>query len=388
MIRGRLRRTAPAAVGVALGLIAHVHAQRPLEPLHDRPFRVVRLDPNLDRIVSPRAALDTLGSGFALTEGPVWVPEGQGGYLLFSDIPANAIYRWSPEDNGISVFMEKSGYSGNDGMVFTLGELDPEQHEIFRIGQQTRSGRVAVALTGSNGLALDAQGRLVISAMGDRAVARIEPDGTRTTLARAYDGRRFSGPNDLAIRSDGTIYFTDSVNGLRGGAESRDRELPYNGVYMIREGTVTLLDRDPQGGFPNGIAFSPDERYLFVTSGFGRILRYDVRPDGTIADGRLFAEAPGVDGLKVDVEGNVYAASGAGPGEVRIFAPDGAHLGTIELPQTAAEPRRQICATNIAFGGRDGRSLFVTACMNVYRVQLAAPAVASNDPALAVQGPG
>src|SRR5579885_1416396 len=210
-------------------------------PIVDRPFRIERLDPALDQIIAPDTKLEVLGEHFGLTEGPVWVPEGRSGYLLFSDCAANVIYKWSPSAP-LSVFLDKSGYTGTD---------------ILNVGQQTVSGgRLAILLIGSNGLTLDPQGRLVIAAMADRNIARLEKNGARAILADRYQGRRFSGPNDIVVKSDGAVYFTDSVNGLRGGGEGPARELPFNGFYLVKDGKVTLLggDKDHPGDFPNGIA--------------------------------------------------------------------------------------------------------------------------------------
>jgi gluconolactonase len=325
-----------------------------------RPFRVVRLDPALDDIISTDAKLETLGEHFGLTEGPVWVQEGRSGYLLFSDCAANVIYKWAP-NAPLSVFLEKSGYTGTD---------------VSNVGDQTVSGRLAILLIGSNGLALDAQGRLIITAMTDRNVTRLEKDGTRTVLADRYQGKRFSGPNDLAIKSDGSVYFTDSVFGMRGGAKSPARELPYEGVFRIKDGVVTLLLTDEQNPaeFPNGIVFSPDEKYLYLTAGFGKTLRWEVQPDGTIRNGKLFIPA-GNDGMKVDKRGNLYAVNAVGPGEVWITSPEGKHLGTLELPQVTGEPKPRICATNLAFGDEDYKTLYITSCTHLFRVRLKAEGI-------------
>jgi gluconolactonase len=320
-----------------------------------RPFRVVRLDSALDGIISPDAKLETLGEHFGLTEGPVWVQEGPTGYLLFSDCAANVIYKWAP-GAPLSVYLEKSGYTGTD---------------VSNVGDQTVAGRLAILLIGSNGLALDAQRRVIVTAMTDRNVTRLEKDGTRTILADRYQGKRFSGPNDLAIKSDGSIYFTDSVFGMRGGAKSPARELPYNGVFRIKDGVVTLLVSDEQNPteFPNGIAFSPDEKYLYLTAGFGKTMRYEVQPDGAIKNGKLFMPA-GNDGMKVDKNGNLYAVNAVGPGEVWITSPEGKHLGTLELPQVTGEPRPRICASNLAFGDADYKTLYITSCTHLFRVRL------------------
>jgi gluconolactonase len=331
--------------------------QLPAQAPTPRPFRVVKLDPALDDIVSTDAKLETLGEHFGLTEGPVWVQEGRVGYLLFSDCAANVIYKWAP-NAPLSVFLEKSGYTGTD---------------VSNVGDQTVSGRLAILLIGSNGLALDAQGRLIITAMTDRNVTRLEKDGTRTVLADRYQGKRFSGPNDLAIKSDGSVYFTDSVFGMRGGAKSPSRELPYEGVFRIKDGVVTLLLTNEQNpaDFPNGIVFSPDEKYLYLTAGFGKTLRWEVQPDGTIRNGKLFIPA-GNDGMKVDKKGNLYAVNAVGPGEVWITSPEGKHLGTLELPQVTGEPKPRICATNLAFGDEDYKTLYITSCTHLFRVRLKA----------------
>ena len=325
-----------------------------------RPFRVVRLDPALDEIVADDAKLETLGDHFGLTEGPVWVNDASGGYLLFSDCAANVIYKWS-QNAPLSVYLEKSGYTGTD---------------VSNVGDQTVAGRLAILLIGSNGLALDSDGRVIITAMTDRNVTRLEKDGSRTVLADRYDGRRFSGPNDLAIKSDGSVYFTDSVFGMRGGANSPARELPFNGVYRIKDGVVTLLwsDEENAADFPNGIAFSPDEKYLYVTQGFGKTARFEVQPDGTLRNGKPFLPA-GNDGLKVDRKGNLYSVNAVGPGEVWISSPEGKHLGTLELPQLTGEPRPRVCASNVAFGDSDGRTLYITSCTHLFRVRLKAQGI-------------
>jgi gluconolactonase len=340
-----------AAPIVILGC-ALAYAQAP--PVADRPFQIQRLDPALDQIIASDAKLEVLGEHFGLTEGPVWVPEGRSGYLLFSDCAANVIYKWVAPGT-LSVFLEKSGYTGTD---------------VLNVGQQTTSGgRVAILLIGSNGLTLDQQGRLVITAMADRDIARIEKDGKRTVLADRYDGKRFSGPNDIVAKSNGSIYFTDSVNGLRGGGDGPARELPYNGFYLVKDGKVTLLggDKGHPGEFPNGIALSPNEKHLYVTAGFRKTLRYDVLPDDTVTNPTPFLDA-GNDGIKVDRNGNVYSTVQGN--EIWITSPEGKHLGTLQLPQSTAEPRPRIVATNMAFGDPDNQTLYVTACTHLFRIRL------------------
>jgi gluconolactonase len=317
-------------------------------------FTIVKLDPALDAIVSADAALETVGDRFGLTEGPVWVQEGASGYLLVSDLIANVIYKWTP-DGQLSAFLENI-YDGPD---------------ILNVGQQTRRGRMHVIIIGSNGLTLDRQGRLIMASPASRAVIRLEKDGSRTILADRYEGKRFNGPNDVIVKSNGSIYFTDGNSGLRGGLASPLREIPFNGFYLLKDGRVTLIgsNRDVKEGFPNGIALSPDEKRLYVTIG-RKIMRYEVRPDDTVGNGSEFLDVAGNDGLKVDANGNVFSTTGAGPGEVRITSPEGRRLGALQLPQPPGEPREQICATNVGFGDADGKGLYITACTHVYHIRL------------------
>lgn len=358
-----MNRLATLGVVAATLVTAVVQAQAPA-PV-PRPFRIVKLDAALDAIVAPDAELELLGDRFGLTEGPVWVPDDRDGYLLFSDLISNVIYKWAPGEE-ISVFLERSGYSGDD---------------ITHAGYQTRRGRMAVLLIGPNGLSLDAQGRLIYLATPDRTVVRLETDGTRTVLADRYDGKRFNGPNDLTIRSDGAIYVTDSVFGIRDGLANPMAELKFSGVYLLKDGATTLLysNADNAAGWPNGITLSPDERHLYMNAGFQNILRYDVAADGTISNGKIFIAGEGSDGMKVDRLGNLYTTSGAGPGEVRITSPEGKRLGVLELPVPAGEPQTQVCATNVAFGDNDSRTLYITACEHVYRIGLNVPGVHPGD---------
>ncbi len=322
-------------------------------------FAIVRLDPALDAIVSSNATLETIGDRFGLTEGPVWVQDDGSGHLLFSDLISNVIYKWTP-DGQLSAFLENV-YDGPD---------------ILNVGQQTRRGRMNVLIIGANGLTLDREGRVIIASPASRAVFRLEKDGTRTVLADRYQGKRFNGPNDVVVKSNGSIYFTDGNSGLRGGANSPLREIQFNGFYLVRENTVTLVgsNKEFSEGFPNGIALSPDEKHLYVTIG-RKIMRYQVQPDDTVANATEFLDVQGNDGLKVDVNGNVFSTTGAGPGEVRITSSEGKRLGTLRLPQPPGEPREQICATNVGFGDADGKGLYITACTHVYHVRLNSPGV-------------
>jgi len=351
----------------ALSLLVVVDAQSQRPPTSaDTPFRVERLNPGLDAVISTDATLETLGDRFALTEGPVWVREAGGdGYLLFSDNAANVIYKWQ-RNRPLTVFLEKSGFTGTD---------------ISRVGAQTVAGRVPILLIGSNGLALDPQGRLVVTAMNDRTVYRLEADGKRTILADRFEGKRFNGPNDIVVATNGNVYFTDTVWGLRDADKDAARELPFSGFFLIKDGRVTLLgsDQGAPGRFANGITLSPDEKILYVTSGANRTMRYDVLPDGTIANGRLFVEH-GSDGLRVDSLGNLYSSSGGTPGIVQITSPAGVPLGRLHLPQPMGEPRARVCATNLAFGDADNRGMYITACTHLFRTHIKVPGIRPAQP--------
>ncbi|HSE97299.1 MAG TPA: SMP-30/gluconolactonase/LRE family protein, partial [Blastocatellia bacterium] len=270
--------------------------------------RVVRLDARLDRIVPRGAKLEKIADGYNWVEGPVW--DRRAGHLLFSDIPANSIYRWKPGE-GVTLFLKPSGYTGSAPF----------------------EGREP----GSNGLAFDSEGRLVLCEHGDRRVARMERDGRKTTLADRFEGKRLNSPNDLVFKSNGDIYFTDPPFGLPKTFSDPRRELPFCGVYRLsKDGKLTLLTKEVKA--PNGIAFSPDEKKLYVTDvdpNRSAWMVFDVKADGTISNGQVFFDAtawtktrPGApDGLKVDRDGNLVAT---GPGGVYFFAPDGTHLGIIE----------------------------------------------------------
>jgi gluconolactonase len=305
------------------------------------PFDVERADSALDEIVAPDARAERVAGGFVFTEGPVWSPEGA---LLFSSPNTNAIYRWRPSGT-VTVFRSKSGYSGVD------------------IGRFTQPG--------SNGLTFDPHGRLTICQHGNRRVIRVEPHGNTTVLAERFDGRRLNSPNDLVYRSDGTLFFTDPPFGLPGGYDDPDKDLPFSGVFAVRPGgPVTLLTDELEG--PNGLAFSPDERYLYVGNWHPErkvVMRYELDHDGAVVDsGVLFdmTAAPGedaIDGLKVDQAGNVYAC---GPGGIWIISPDGDHLGTLRLPESPH---------NLAWGDDDGHTLYVTALTSIYRIRLEVPGI-------------
>jgi len=323
---------------------------------------VVRLDPALDALISPDARLERVVGGFGFTEGALWVQKGKRGHLLFSDIPANVIYRWIPGDNAASVHLERSGYTGRDiwrvGFIQTNGkERDDPLFEEF-------------PMIGSNGLALDREGRLIIATWAGRSIDRIEKDGRRTVLADRYEGKRFGGTNDVVVKRDGSIYFTDTFGGLRLREKDPKRELQANGVYRIKDGKVTLIIDDIPN--TNGLAFSPDEKYLYTNGSRDRyVKRYEVRPDGTVTNGRMFIdmskeEARGItDGLRVDVKGNLWET---GPGGVWIISPEGKPLGTIRTPELAA---------NVEFGDADRKTLYIAARTSIYRIRVNVPGIAN-----------
>ena len=343
-----------AMVASLLALDAGAQAVPPAE----RFFSIEQNAPGLEKLIRPGAELELLGDRYGLTEGPVWVDDEDGGYLLFADLISNVIYKWAPKE-GTSVFLEEAGYSGPD---------------IYTAGTQTIRGRMQVLLIGPNGITLDSEGRVVWCASPDRRIMRLEKDGSRTVIAEKYNGMRFSGPNDLVYRSDGILYFTETIwglRGVRGGHTSPYREMPFTGVFMVKDDEVSMVVKDEElGGMPNGIAFSPDEKYVYLNADNKHIKRYEVRNDGTLTNGTIFIDGEGSDGIKVDVDGNVYTTTGAGPGEVHIFSPQGVRIGAIKLPVPNREPQAQICATNVAFGDSDSKGLYITACEAVYRVQM------------------
>jgi gluconolactonase len=295
----------------------------------------------LGAVVPGDARLEQVAGGFAFTEGPVWSEAD--GCLLFSSPNTNAIYRWDPLGR-VTVFHAKSGYSGID------------------VGRYHQPG--------SNGLTFDPEGRLTICQHGNRRVIRVEPHGNETVVADAYEGRRLNSPNDLVHRSDGMLFFTDPPFGLPGGFGDPDRELPFSGVFRVDGGRVALVTAELEG--PNGLAFSPDERYLYVGNwdpDAKVIMRYELDAAGGVSGASVFADltsAPGddaIDGLKVDVAGNVYAC---GPGGVWILSPAGEELGLLRPPESPH---------NLAWGDDDARTLYITALTGVYRIRLSIPGV-------------
>jgi gluconolactonase len=325
-----------------------------------RPFSITRNDARIDALLARNAKVQLVASGFGLNEGTTWVRDGKGsGFLIVAGLLDNVLYRIDA-NNKVSVFMEKAGYTGTD---------------VDNVGAQTRSGRSHVLLIGPSCSGVDPQGRVVWCADDDRKLMRLEKDGTHTVLSEGGEGKRFNGPNDISIRADGSVYLTDNDFGLRGAGKSPLKEL-QDGVWRIKDGTTTRVLSDTQlGGIPNGITFSPDEKYLYLTAG-NKMMRYEVNADGTLGASTLFTQGVGIgDGMRVDTQGNIYSTGGAGPGTVRITAPDGVFLGTINLPIPGGEPKKQICSTNVAFGDNDARTLFVAACDAVYKIRLQVPGI-------------
>ena len=309
---------------------------------------VERLSPALDALVSDSARFEVLAEGFAWSEGPLWIPEG-GGYVVFSDIPPNRVMKWS-EESGLSVYLANSGF----------------------LGPIPRPGHIAPDEPGSNGLLLDPDGRLVLCQHGERQVGRMTapldaPAPRYQPIAKRYQGKRFNSPNDAVFHRNGDLYFTDPPYGLTQKMQDPTKELPFQGVYRCtRDGEVTLLTKEMTR--PNGIAFSPDYRTLYVANSDPQRavwMAFAVEDDGTLGAGRVLFDATSMvgarkglpDGLKVDRDGNLFAT---GPGGVLVLTPDGRHLGTLLTGEATS---------NCAFG-EDGRTLFVTADRFLLRVRL------------------
>lgn len=316
------------------------------------PLQVDRLDPAANRIIPAGAVLERVTTGYNWVEGPVWAD----GSLYFAEIRSNSIRKWTP-GVGASIFLQPSGYKGS----VPYGGPEP----------------------GSNGMTLDARGRLTVAGHAQRDVFRFEslsPHATITILADRYQGKRLNSPNDLVYRSDGSLYFTDPPYGLRKqNDEDPEKELKVNGVYRIphaleqkpgsapdRAALQLLISDLPR---PNGIAFSPDEKYLYVNNSEPKKQwwRYRVLPDGKVTDAKLLYDATsdkrvgGPDGMKVDEDGNIYSAA---PGGVWIFSPQGKLLAQITVPERVG---------NVAWGGSDRKTLYIAASTSIYRVKLNIP---------------
>ncbi|HVN80171.1 MAG TPA: SMP-30/gluconolactonase/LRE family protein [Terriglobia bacterium] len=307
------------------------------------------LDPIAESIIPSGAQLELIATGFTWLEGPVWT----NGSLYFADIPANAIYRWSPEQ-GVTTFLKPSGYKGS---------APYPGHE-----------------PGSNGMTLDARGRLTVAGHAARTIFRfesIDPRATITILADSYEGKKLNSPNDLVYRSDGSLYFTDPPYGLLTQRDDDSKkELRVNGVFRIPHALEQKPSTEPERRNlqlvvsdltrPNGLVFSPDEQHLYVNNSEPKKLwmRYTVQPDGSLKDPKLLYDAtadnrPGSsDGMKIDSAGNIYST---GPGGIWIFTPEGKPIATILLPEKPG---------NLVFGGEDGKTLYILASDKIYRVGL------------------
>jgi len=290
---------------------------------------IVRHEKSINELIPPDADIELLASGFEWSEGPLWIQNDKGGYLLFSDIPRNSVMKWK-EGVGISLFMKPSGYTG-----------------ITDYGREP----------GSNGLAIDPQGRIIFCEHGDRRLSRLEKDGGKKTLVDSYNGKRLNSPNDAVVKSNGDIYFTDPPYGLPKGPGDPRRELDFCGVFRLSTSEeLTLLTKEMTR--PNGIAFSPDEAVLYVAQSDSEnpiIKAFPIKSDGTLGSGKvlydfteLMSKYPGApDGLKVDQYGNLFAT---GPGGVYIITDEGKLLGRIHTGK-----RTSNCAW-----GDDGSVLYIT----------------------------
>ncbi len=319
------------------------------------PMKIDRLNSGIDTIVPANATIERVATGFTWVEGPIWIPAG---YLLFAEITSNSIRKLTP-DGTVSIFMQPSGYKGS----VPYGGKEP----------------------GSNGMTVDRQGRLTVAGHAQRDVWRLESldKGAQVTvLADSYQGKLLNSPNDLVYKSDGSLYFTDPPYGLpTQGDNDPIKQLQVNGVYRIPRAfyqnpgsppardQLQLVVKDlPR---PNGIAFSPDEKYLYVNNTQPKKvwMRYKVKADGSLMDAKVFYDAtadqrPGApDGMKVDREGNVYST---GPAGIWIFSPEGKALGTILVPERTS---------NVNWGGPDRKTLYITASSSIYRVTLKIPGV-------------
>ena len=292
---------------------------------------IERLDPALDALVAPGAVIERVAGGFQFTEGPLWRPDHT---LWFSDVPGNVVRSLTPEGR-VTVLIENAG------------------------GVSTAP---AGSFIGPNGMAEAPDGSVWLAQHGDRRIVRIAPDRTLIPVVSTFEGKRFNSPNDLVFARDGALYFTDPPYGLGKQDEDPAKELRFNGVYRVANGRVLALVRDLNR--PNGLAFSPDFKVLYVNNSDAAknlVMRYDVAADGILRGGRVFADLTSkidglADGLKVDAQGNVYTT---GPGGVWVFSPAGAHLGTIKPPETPA---------NCGWGD-DGKTLYMTAVTGIYRVK-------------------
>jgi gluconolactonase len=287
-------------------------------------MEIIKFSDKLDHIIHSDISLEKLTTGFVFVEGPVWLENSNS--VLFTDFSPHQIFKWNGKE-GVSIYREDSGRSV--------------------------------------GMAIDLEGNILCCETSKRRVSRMEKDGSVTTVASHYEEKRLNSPNDVIVKSDGTLYFTDPYSVAMGDT----RDLLINGVFKVSpvNGEVTLLEEFNR---PNGLAFSPDEKLLYISdTNLQNVQVFDVTEDGNIANGRLFVQLDtsagkgNADGMKVDSQGNIYVT---GPGGIWVIAPDGEKLGILKFPEVAA---------NLCWGGRDARTLYVTATSSLYRVQLRIPGV-------------
>jgi len=294
---------------------------------------IIRLDPAIDELLPTSACVEKLAGGFTFIEGPLWRPNG---VLWFSDVKGNVTRQWSPEGHVIEL-LRPGGYNGN--------------------------GLPPGGLVGPNGSTAGKDGTVVLCQHGNRRIVSIARDMKLSPIVDTYEGKKLNSPNDVVYRSDGTLYFTDPPYGLPLEDQDPSKELPFNGVFKLKDGALQLLVDDMTR--PNGLAFSPDEKTMYVANsddGHRYWRRYDVAEDGTLRNGRVFADVSAEpdeglpDGMKIDSLGNLWAT---GPGGIWVFTPEGKHLGTIKPPEQPA---------NCAWGD-DGSTLYITACTSLYRIK-------------------
>jgi gluconolactonase len=319
--------------------VVDFYTELPVNPAWKDIGKIFTIDEQLNHIILPGTKIEKVADGFSFTEGPVWHPDG---FLLFSDPNTNTIYRYNPVNKNVTVYISHSGYTGAD-----IGEY----HQ-----------------PGSNGLTIDKEGRLIVAQHGNRRVIRHERKGPVTILSDNIDGKKLNSPNDVVVKGDGSVYFTDPPYGLPGAYDDKRKETQWQGIYMIRDGKTTLVSKDLGG--PNGLAFSPDEKYLYATNWDIRdihhtktIWRYEVQPDGNLKNGKIFfdfnftEDEEALDGLKIDKAGNLFVSA---PGGVWILNSDGKLLGKIVTPERPA---------NMAWGD-DGKTLYLTAHTSVYKLRI------------------
>jgi gluconolactonase len=294
---------------------------------------ILRFDRAIDTLIPLDAKVEKLAGGFAFIEGPIWRPQG---VLWFSDVVGNVTRQWSPDGRVIEL-LRPGGYDGNS--------------------------LPAGGFIGPNGATAGEHGTVVMCQHGNRRIVRITNDLKVTTVVDSFEGKKLNSPNDVVYRSDGSLYFTDPPYGLAKFDEDPTKELPFNGVFKLTNGKLQVLVKDMTR--PNGLAFSPDEKTLYVANSdenYRMWMRFDVNDDGTVRNGRVFADVSGEpeeglpDGMKIDSLGNIWTT---GPGGIWVFTPAGKHIGTIKPPEQPAN-----CAW-----GEDGKTLFITANTGLYRLR-------------------